>query len=93
MPLTKIAIGFFIGLLCGVIPLIYGLLTKCRALAFGGLLASVVAGILFNVLEKSPFSAIVVAILFVIIIVVRNKRHAKHDDSDELLDDEFDDEP
>ena len=74
---TKIIVGFFVGLLCGVIPLIYGLLSKNRPLAFGGIAASSVAGILFNILDKSPFSAVVVAVLFVIIIIANNKRRSK----------------
>ena len=77
MPFTKIIVGFFVGFLCGVIPLIYGLLSKNRALAIGGIAASAVAGLLFNLLDKSPFSAIVVAILFVIIIIANNKRRRK----------------
>ena len=88
MPVTKIIVGFFVGLLCGVVPLIYGLLTKSRALAIGGISASALAGILFNVLDKSPFSSIVVAVLFVIIIIASNKRKNKHtqDDIDDIDD-------
>lgn len=86
MPFTKIIVGFFVGLLCGLIPLIYGLLSKNRALAIGGIVASSFAGLLFNILDKSPFSAIVVAILFVIIIIASNKRRSKlaQDDEDDI---------
>ena len=90
MPITKIIVGFFVGLLCGVIPLIYGLLSKNRPLAFGGICAASVAGVLFNVLDKSPFSAVVVAVLFVIIIIASNKRREKmkrDEDDDDIEDD------
>ena len=93
MPVTKIIVGFFVGLLCGVVPLIYGLLSKKRALAIAGIAAASVAGLVFNLLDKSPFSALVVAILFVIIILANNKRRSKlaqdedSDDEDDINDD------
>ena len=89
---TKIVVGFFVGLLCGIVPLIYGLLKKSRALAIWGIIASALTGILFNVLDKSPFSAIVVAILFILIIVASNKRREKlRSDEDPDNTDEDDD--
>ena len=90
MPVTKIIVGFFVGLLCGLDPLIYGLLSKHRALAVGGIAAAALAGALFNFLDKSPFSAMVVAILFVIIIIANNKRRSKlmqEDEDDDDIDD------
>ena len=79
---TKIVIGFFVGLLCGIVPLFFGLLKKSRFLGILGTVASAGAGILFSALDKSPFSALVVAILFIFIIIASNKRRANDEDHD-----------
>ena len=82
---TKIIVGFFVGILCGIIPLFFGFFNKSKFLGVLGTLASAGAGILFNVLDKSPFSALVVAVLFVFIIIVNMKRlsHKNEDDDDD----------
>ena len=84
---TKIVVGFFVGLLCGIVPLFFGLLKKSKLLGILGTIASAGAGILFSALDKSPFSALVVAILFIFIIIASNKRRA----NEEADDDEYDD--
>ncbi len=78
----KIIIGFFIGLLCGVVPLLYGLLNGNKLYAFIGMAASAVTGVLFSVFEKSPFSAIVVAVLVVLVMIAQKKRKQQEEDSD-----------
>ena len=86
---TKIVIGFFVGILCGIVPLCFGFLKKSKLLGILGAVASTGAGILFSVLDKSPFSALVVAVLFIFIIIASIKRRAKeeeddYDDSDDI---------
>lgn len=79
---TKIVIGFFVGLLCGIIPLFFGILKKSKIIGIAGIFTSAGAGILFSVLDKSPFSALVVAILFIFIIIASNKRRKKNEEDD-----------
>ena len=88
----KIVIGFFIGLLCGIIPLVFGLIKKNRVLAFVGIASSTLAGALFKALDRSPFSAVVVAVLFVFIIIANVKRKEKMKQDQETDDDAFDSE-
>ena len=84
----KIALGFFVGVLCGLVPLIYGIIKKSHKLAVLGILLSALCGSLFSFLDKSPFSAFVVAILFVVIIIANQKHNAHRNSEDE--DDDFD---
>lgn len=83
---TKIIIGFFVGVLCGIVPLCFGFLKKSKLLGIIGIVASAGAGALFNVLDKSPFSALVVAVLFIFIIIASNKRRSKQTDDDSYED-------
>ena len=83
MPYLEIIVCFFIGLLCGIIPLIFGLLKKSHWLGLFGIAASAFAGALFNALNGSPFSAIAVAVLFIFIIIAKNKRKEKLMQDDE----------
>ena len=46
-----------------------------------GLVSSAITGIFFSLIDKSPFTAMIMAILFVIIIYAKNKRSSE--DSDE----------
>ncbi len=88
---TKIIIGFFVGVLCGIVPLCFGFLKKRKLLGIIGIIASAGAGALFNALDKSPFSALVVAVLFIFIIIASNKRRSKHSADDTYEDrDSFD---
>ncbi len=88
---TKIVIGFFVGVLCGIVPLCFGFLKKSKLLGITGIVASAGAGALFNALDKSPFSALVVAVLFIFIIIASNKRRSKHTSDDTYEDrDSFD---
>ena len=89
--LEKIMVGFFVGLLCGVIPLVLGFLTKHKIIGLVGIAVTVGFGILFSTLEKSPFTAVGVAILFAIIIFLsnRNKHRLHEDDEDEFLNDDM----
>ncbi len=88
---TKIVIGFFVGVLCGIVPLCFGFLKKSKLLGIIGIFASAGAGALFNALDKSPFSALVVAVLFILIIIASNKRRSKHTSDDSYDDpDSFD---
>lgn len=78
----KIILGFFVGALCGLIPLIYGLLTKHLFSAIGGIFASAFTGALFSCLDKSPFTAMVTAALFILINIASRKRNAKSAEND-----------
>lgn len=83
--LGKVVLGFFVGLLCGLIPFFYGFLKKYRKIAIIGIVVTALAGILFSVLEKSPFSSVVVAVLFIFIIIINERKnsHKNFDDEDE----------
>ncbi len=82
-------VGFLIGTLCGAVPLIFGLLTKHKAIGFVGIAVSALSGVIFVLLEKSPFTAIGIAAVFAIFIFASNKKkNQKHDTDDE--DQEFD---
>lgn len=79
----KILLGFFVGLLCGLVPLIYGFLTNKRIFGIVGIAVTAVSGIVFSILDKSPFTAMVIAALFLLFNFADNKRHSKHkDDTD-----------
>ncbi len=87
----KILIGFFVGLLCGIVPLIFGILSKSHIFGIVGIVVTALTGIIFSLLDKSPFTAIGIAIVFVIVLFARNKRrNAQHDqdDNDIFMDDE-----
>ena len=76
----KILLGFFVGLLCGLIPLIYGFLTNHRISGIVGIIATILAGVLFSLLDKSPFTALVVAILFILFNIANKKRSSHSND-------------
>jgi hypothetical protein len=78
----RILLGFFVGALCGLIPLIYGLLTKHMLSAIGGIIASAFTGALFSYLNKSPFTAMVTAALFILINIASRKRHKTSSEND-----------
>ena len=86
-------LGFFIGLLCGVVPLAVGLLTKHKIMGIIGVLATVLSSIIFVLFDKSPFTSIGVALVFLIIIFTKNKNknkdpHSDQDDHDIYLGDD-----
>ncbi len=85
--MERYLLGFFVGFLCGIIPLVFGLLTKQKLFAIIGLAASSLSGVLFIILNKSPFTAIGVAILFIISNFAIQKRNSKHHHYDEYTDD------
>ena len=72
-------VGFFVGLLCGLVPLAIGLLTKHKVLAISGVAVTVVSSLIFVLLDKSPFTAIGVALVFVIVIFTKNKNKNRDD--------------
>jgi len=79
-----IIIGFLIGVLCGSVPLLFGLLTKHKILGIIGISASALSGILFAILEKSPFTAIGIALVFSIFnFASHKKKNQNHNDEDE----------
>ena len=79
----KILLGFFVGFLCGLVPLIYGIISKHKIVSFIALAASSVTGSLFSLIDKSPFTAMIMAIIFVIFIFSMNKKEIEHFDEDE----------
>ena len=82
MFLEKALIGLGIGVLCGIIPIAFGFLTKHRVLGIIGMLATASFGVVFSVYDKSPFTAICVALVFVIFNFASNKSKNKSHDHD-----------
>lgn len=78
----KILLGFFVGFLCGLIPLVYGIISKYKLVSFIGLGAAAVTGALFSFIDKSPFTAMIMALIFVIFIYSMNKKNAEHNEDD-----------
>lgn len=78
----KILVGFFVGALCGAVPLAFGLLTKHKILAIVSIAVTALAGAGFGIIEKSPFTAIGVAIIFIIVILAKNKNKNNHTEED-----------
>lgn len=70
----KVALGFFVGMLCGLVSLIYGFLTHHRISGIIGFSATTLIGILFSVLDKSPFSSLVVSVLVILFTIANQKR-------------------
>ena len=83
-------VGFFVGALCGVLPLLFGLFTKHKVLAIVSIVVTAISGILFGMLAKSPFTAIGIAIIFVVLLFAKNKnKNTNHEeDHEEYLKDE-----
>ena len=79
----KILLGFFVGFLCGLVPLIYGIISKHKIISFIGLAASSATGSLFSLIDKSPFTAMIMSIIFVIFIFSVNKKEIEHIEEDE----------
>ena len=83
----KLLLGFFIGFLCGLIPLVHGLLIYRTASAIIGLVVSSLSGLAFSLLDKSPFIAIFIALIFVVMNIAAQKRKVKEEantDSEKL---------
>ena len=81
--LGKILLGFFVGFLCGLVPLVYGLISKDKIMSVVGLAASAATGIFFSLIDKSPFTAMIMAIIFVIVIFAQNKHSSEESEEDE----------
>lgn len=81
--LGKILLGFFVGVLCGLIPLIYGFLSSHKIIAVIGLASSIVTGSIFSLAGKSPFIAMIMSTIFVIFLYATNKRAEEHNLDDE----------
>ena len=75
----KIMLGFFVGLLCGLVPLIYGFLTGHRITALAGCFASALTGAFFSALGRSPFISVVVAMIFILFHIANTKRLSHED--------------
>lgn len=83
----NILIGLLAGLLCGLVPLIYGILQKATLWAVVGITITTIGGVIFSLFGKSPFSAIVIAVLFILFIVAEQKHKSKHAENREEHDD------
>ena len=79
----KALIGLFVGLLCGLAPLIFGILKKTTIWAIIGIAATAVSGVVFSLFGKSPFNSIVIGVLFILFIVAEQKRRSKRAESHE----------
>ncbi len=89
--MIKVLVGFFVGALCGIVPLVFGLLSKMYLSSILGIVSTALSGIVFSVLDKSPFTSVGVAIVFLVIIFAqRKKKNADNDidEHDEYMDDE-----
>ncbi len=87
----RFLLGFFIGALCGAIPLCYGLLTKTKFWAILGIAVTALSGIGFELIGQSPFTSIGVAVVFAVAIFAKNRHSNAHhhfDDHDIYFDDE-----
>ena len=86
----NVVIGIGIGVLCGIIPLIFGLVIKHKVLGIVAIVVSGLSGAAFELLEKSPFTAIGVAIIFLVFLFAKYKsKNANHEeDHEEYLNDE-----
>jgi hypothetical protein len=89
--LDKALLGLAIGALCGLIPLAFGFLTKHRILGIIGMTVTSAFGVIFAVLEKSPFTAMSVALAFLIFNFASNKHKNNHHHHDYHDDDIYDD--
>lgn len=78
-------LGFFVGILCGIIPIVFGLLTKHTVTGIIGACATALSGVVFVLFDKSPFTSIGIALVFLIVIFTKNKNKNKdhHDDQDD----------
>ena len=83
MTTEDLLIGLFVGLLCALIPLIYGLLNKAVIWAVVGTSVTVLGGVLFSAFGKSPFNAIVISALFVLFMIAEQKRKSKGEETEE----------
>ena len=64
-----IAIGTAVGIVCGLVPLIFGLSRNEKGLAWGGFAACVLGGALFSLILALPL-----AIIFAVLINKSSKR-------------------
>ena len=74
----SLIVGAAIGLGCGVIPLVVGILTKQKLTGIIGIVSCTVGGVLFAVLEKPPITSISIAALFLIVIFMTKKKEEHH---------------
>ncbi len=81
-------IGFLIGVLCGAVPLLFGIFTKHKIIGIVGISVTALSGLLFALLDKSPFTSIGIAAVFAIFIFARNKKKNQehYDDEHQELD-------
>ena len=79
----KLLLGFFVGFLCGLTPLVYGIILRHKLIAFVGLAASAITGSIFSVIDKSPFTSMIMASIFVIFIYATNKRMSEQQQNDD----------
>ena len=80
-----VLVGFFIGALCGIIPLAFGLLTKHKILGIIAIIVTALSGVGFDLLEKSPFTAMGVAIIFLVFLFAKNKnKNTKHEEDHDV---------
>ena len=76
--------GLLIGMLCGLVPLLFCLISRHKALGIVGGSMTAVSGVIFVLLDKSPFTAIAIAAIFSIFNIARcNKGKYRQDDADE----------
>lgn len=74
--LGNLGLGLLIGAICGAVPLVIGLLTDRKVSGIAGIVCTALSGALFSYLDKSPLTSAVVAILFILFIIVGNKKVA-----------------
>ena len=79
----RILLGFFVGFLCGLVPLIYGIISKHKIVSFIALIVSSATGALFSLASKSPFTAMIMSLIFVIFIYSMNNKHRNVEDEEQ----------
>jgi hypothetical protein len=66
-----VIVAIAVGIVCGLVPLIFGLIRGENALAFGGFVACIAGGFVLGLILAVPL-----AILFTVLISKRSKRRA-----------------
>ena len=79
--MDKIFIGAAIGLGCGVIPLLIGILVKHKLIGIIGLASCTAGGVLFAFLDKPPITSIAIAAVFLIIILMTKIERHHHSEN------------
>ena len=76
MTVEKLLFGALIGTLCGAVHLIIAIIMKKTLVGIIGEVCSIGGGILFACIGKSPFTAVIIALLFILFMIVDSDKHS-----------------